>query len=247
MGTILVLIGIVIVSMFVVKIGSVAYRMTGLDKSTASFQALSAFSGTGFTTREAELIVNNPRRRNITKVLMIIGNAGIASVVATLVLSFSGKPDWSNWRVLANVLILLAGLFIVYQFAVAKWLQSALDKFIANRLGGVRYLGIPEFQEVIGLTKDYGISSIVVKPDSRLAGRTLEQLHLGQVGVLVLAIHRGRELISSPVGSTRIEANDRLVCYGSLQAAKDVTVAHKPEADEADDPPDDPQPTTQDP
>ena len=239
MGTILILIGIVIVSMFVVKIGSVAYRMTGLDRNTASFQALSAFSGTGFTTREAELIVNNPRRRKITKALMIIGNAGIASAIATLVLSFSRETKWGNWRDLANLLILLVGSFIVYKFAVAKWLQSALDKFIANRLGGVQYLGIPEFQEVMGLAKGYGISSIDVKPDSRLAGHTLEELQLGRLGVLVLAIHRGRELISSPTGSTRIEANDRLVCYGGLQAAKDVTVAHKPEAEEADDPPDD--------
>ena len=75
MATVVILIGIVIVLMVVVKIGTVAYRVTGLDESTASFQALSAFSGTGFTTREAELITRHPRRRRITKVLMIAGHA----------------------------------------------------------------------------------------------------------------------------------------------------------------------------
>ena len=234
MSTIIVLIGIVIISLIVVKIGTVALRMTGIDESTASFQALSAFSGTGFTTREAELIVNNPRRRKITKVLMVMGNAGIASAVAALILSFS---ETTKSQVLMNVALLGVGLFIVYEFAVAKWLHTELDKIIANRMGGVRYLGIPAFQEMLGFAKGYGISSIDVKPNGKLAGRTLEEVQLSQQGVLVLAIHRGRELISSPTGSTRIEANDRLVCYGNLEAAKNVTAAHKAEDEENDDPP----------
>jgi len=233
MSTIVVLIGIVIISLFVVKIGTVALRMTGIDEKTASFQALSAFSGTGFTTREAELIVNNPRRRKITKVLMIVGNAGIASTVAALILSFSMV---TKTEVLMNVVLLGIGLLVVYKFAVARWLHALLDKIIADRLGGVRYLGIPAFQEVIGLAKGYGISSIDVKPDGKLAGHTLEELRLSRQGVLVLAIHRGRELVSSPTGSTRIEANDRLVCYGSLRAAKDVTVALESEDGDKYDP-----------
>jgi len=37
------------VSIFIVRVAAVAMRLTGLDDSTARFQALSAFSGTGFT------------------------------------------------------------------------------------------------------------------------------------------------------------------------------------------------------
>jgi hypothetical protein len=57
----------------------------------ARFQALSAFSGTGFTTREAERIVNHPRRRKIVIYLIMLGNAGIVSVIATFVVTLRGS------------------------------------------------------------------------------------------------------------------------------------------------------------
>lgn len=39
--------------------------MTGLDINIARFQALSAFTGTSFTTKEAEDVVDHPQRRRI--------------------------------------------------------------------------------------------------------------------------------------------------------------------------------------
>lgn len=55
----LLVIAAVLISAVVVRVGAVALEMTGLDKDKASFQALSCFSGTGFTTREAELIAGH--------------------------------------------------------------------------------------------------------------------------------------------------------------------------------------------
>ena len=43
---------VIIVSVLIVRAGAIALRMTGLDEKTASFQALSAFTRAGFTTRE---------------------------------------------------------------------------------------------------------------------------------------------------------------------------------------------------
>jgi len=72
----------ILFSFLIVRAASVALMMTGLEKNKARFQALSAFSGTGFTTKESESIVNHPRRRQIIRWLMITGNAGIAMVIA---------------------------------------------------------------------------------------------------------------------------------------------------------------------
>ena len=66
----------ILVSFLFVRAASIALMMTGLAKPKARFQALSAFSGTGFTTREAESIVNHPQRRKIVRWLMMGGNAG---------------------------------------------------------------------------------------------------------------------------------------------------------------------------
>ncbi|MCX6005379.1 MAG: potassium transporter TrkA, partial [Chloroflexi bacterium] len=43
--------------------GSVALEATGMQRSRAHFQALSALSGTGFTTKDSEAVVNHSVRR----------------------------------------------------------------------------------------------------------------------------------------------------------------------------------------
>ncbi len=79
----LLLIATLIVSVVAVRIGAVAFNLTGLEWSTAKFQALSCFSGTGFTTREAELVIASPRRRRIATYLIILGHAGFVAMIAT--------------------------------------------------------------------------------------------------------------------------------------------------------------------
>jgi len=101
--------------------------MTGLEPSVARFQALSAFSGTGFTTREAERIVNHPRRRKILSHLMILGNAGIVSVMATFVLSLRAA---STLRSSLNLLIILGALFAMYRIAMSRKFGKTLGEKI---------------------------------------------------------------------------------------------------------------------
>ena len=74
---------VMFISFLVVRGATIALIMTGMDSRRAGFQALSAFTGTGFTTREAELVVNHPQRRRIVSWLMILGNAGIVTVIVT--------------------------------------------------------------------------------------------------------------------------------------------------------------------
>jgi Trk-type K+ transport system membrane component len=52
---------VIFISFLIIRAAAVALMMTGMDEKKAKFQALSAFSGTGFTTKEAESVINNPR------------------------------------------------------------------------------------------------------------------------------------------------------------------------------------------
>jgi Trk-type K+ transport system membrane component len=72
---------VIFLSLLIVRAASVALVLTGLDQRRAWFQALSAFTGTGFTTREAESVVNHMARRRIISALMLLGNAGIVTVI----------------------------------------------------------------------------------------------------------------------------------------------------------------------
>jgi len=84
MGGIIVIITVVFIIVMIRNIAAVALQLTGLDKPTANFQALSALTGTGFTTKEAELVLNHPMRRRIISLLMITGNGGMVAVIAGL-------------------------------------------------------------------------------------------------------------------------------------------------------------------
>src|SRR3954452_25540852 len=77
------------VSLLITRIGTTALVHTGLSREVARFQARSAFFGVGFTTTEAESVVNHPVRRRIVLWLVLLGNAGIVTVLASVVLSAS--------------------------------------------------------------------------------------------------------------------------------------------------------------
>lgn len=63
-------------SLVITRLATVALVMTGLSKEAARFQARSAFTGTGFTTSEAETVVGHPVRRKIIMLLMILRSTG---------------------------------------------------------------------------------------------------------------------------------------------------------------------------
>ena len=118
-----------IVSFVVVRIGAIAFQLTGLEWSLAKFQALSCFSGTGFTTKESELITSDKQRRKIATILIILGNAGFVILIATLAssvfpqetilsklsesfLPFNIKPELVKW---VNLAIILVVVYIIYK------------------------------------------------------------------------------------------------------------------------------------
>jgi hypothetical protein len=59
---------ILLVSVLITKVATIALAHTGLSHESARFQARSAFTGVGFTTNEAERVVTHPvRRRSLGK------------------------------------------------------------------------------------------------------------------------------------------------------------------------------------
>lgn len=94
------------VSLVVIRLGSLALVMTGLSPEVASFQALSAFSGAGYTTDEAEETVSSPARRNIVKTLIRLGSVGIVTAIFSLVASVTGRGAGTG----AVAVTLLAGV-----------------------------------------------------------------------------------------------------------------------------------------
>ena len=210
---------VVLFSIIVVRIGTVALRMTGLSREVAAFQAQSAFSGVGFTTSESEYVVTHPVRRRIVSILMLLGSAGITSAMATLVLTFVGRTPIEMIERGIWLAIGLIGLFI---FAKSKLVDRGLSWVIERALERFTHIKILDYEQLLGLSKGFTISQIKIREGSWLAGRRLRDLKIDEEGVLVLSIYRkvnGEEkFIGAPNGDTEIQVGDVLVCYGPEEA-----------------------------
>ena len=202
---------VVLVSVVITRVGTVALTLTGMSSESAHFQARSAFFGVGFTTSEAEAVVNHPVRRRILLLLMLIGNAGIISVIASLVLSFSRRGGQS----LLRIGILAVGLVLLLLLARSSWLDRRLSRVIGLALRRWTDLDVRDYASLLELSGDYEVLELEVEPDDWIAERSLDDLRLRDEGIVVLGVQRqGGGYVGAPDGDTVIRAGDRLVVYG---------------------------------
>lgn len=218
---ILALVVIALVSLLAVRVGATALMMTGLSWDTASFQAYSAFFGVGFTTREAEMVVNHPVRRRIIRDLILAGNIGLTSALAALVVSFLQTSHTSE------ILLLVAGIslgvILLLTLSRVGWLQRWLDHVIQGMLersGVVRAL---DYELLLRIRQGYAVSEVEVLSGTFLAGRTLREARPWDRGVIILAVRRGEDFLPGlPGPATGIEVGDVLTAYGQESALQSL-------------------------
>lgn len=203
---------VILVSLLITRVATVALTITGMAPETARFQARSALSGTGFTTSEAESVVNHPVRRRIVMGLMLIGSAGLVTVLATLMLSFASA---GGSQALDRIGLLLGGLIAVWLLARSRVVDRALSRVIARLLTRFTDLDARDYGALLHLADRYAVGEIAVREADWVAGRTLEELDLREEGVVVLGITLADGAwLASPTLDVHIRAGERVVAYG---------------------------------
>jgi len=204
---------IVTLSLLVTRAASIALTYTGLSHEAAQFQARSAFSGVGYTTSEAENVVNHPVRRRIVMALMLLGNAGVVTVASALILTF--VSDSGSIALWLRLLFIFGGLGALYGLTRIPWVDRKAHQLIEASLRKWTTLQARDFEQLLCLTDDYGVSELAIGPTDWLADKTLGETNLDREGVRVLGIHRGDgTYIGVPLAQTRIEPKDRIIVYG---------------------------------
>lgn len=215
MASIIGLLVIVLLSVIVNRIATVALTLTGLSREMARFQARSAFSTTGFTSNETEAIVNHPVRRRIVFTLMMIGNVGLIGVIATTVSSVTSVETGDGYSLWVRIAYLVTGLSLLLAFSMSKWVDDQLFKFIGWALRRWTLDDIHDYRHLLALGQGYSVTELKLDPGNWPVGKRLDELRLSHVGVIVLAIHRADgDLVGSPIGATYLRAGDRITVYG---------------------------------
>jgi hypothetical protein len=202
-------------SVLVIRTGAVALRLTGLPEDAARFQARSAFTGTGFTTSESEAIVNHPVRRRIASLLMINGNLGFVSVLATVVVSLAGSSGSED--ALVRQLLWLATVLLVLWLAVLNpFADRIMCGVIGRLLARTEGFGGRKPARLLQLPAGHAITQFLVHSESGLAGRQLRELISN--GVVILGLQReDGTYINLPRDGEEVQPADEIFFYGPDQ------------------------------
>ncbi|MFA7677477.1 MAG: hypothetical protein WCY34_04840 [Candidatus Omnitrophota bacterium] len=205
---------IVLIFFFIVRVATIILKLTGMDERTAWFQSISAFTGTGFTTKEAETILEDRIRRKTIVILMVLGKVGVVSVIGGLFVSFGKGHVYND---LIKTAIILAFIFILYRIVAFRRFSQALNRFIEKKVVAERLVGQKTLEELFHLPKGYGLAQLTITAESREQELTLAQAGFIQKDILVLSIERKHKLISFPHASDAIKQGDKLLCYGLIK------------------------------
>lgn len=219
----------IFVSFVVVRIGAIAFELTGLEWSLAKFQSLSCFTGTGFTTKEAELITSHAQRRKVATILMILGKTGFVTLIGTFANSLRPDSFLSQFtipglRVLVpaavlpwlNLLVILFGVYVIYKVFGYAGFASRFKRYITKYFMKKDIIKQVSFEELMIATGGYGITQIEICPDSPILNKKIFETELRKNDITILTVERNGNTIPNPPPDTVILPGDNITCFGKL-------------------------------
>ena len=197
------------------------FRLTGLPDERARFQVLSLLTGTGFTTRESELILGSRRRRRLARVTMLFGYVFNITIVSALINVFLSMKLINFERQYIGILIPLGTVAVMFIFMrVPKfhaWGENLLRRF-ADRIFDRQ----EAFNAVMLL--DYIGSETIAQVTLRHIPEEYQGLSLAETqlraktGILVMLVeHQGGKPMPAHAG-TVFAVGDQLTVFGDYRA-----------------------------
>ncbi len=224
------------VYMFVIEAFSVAFKLTGLATHKIRFQVASLFTGTGFSTQESELIVNDGKRRKIAITCMYtshIFSVVIMGLLVNLVISFVAsisnktaftKETFVSWY--AIILYISIVLFIVVSVIkirpINRRFQDLLEKIAISMSSKNRKVNIVTVIDMYGKN---AIAEVLLNSIPEIAkDTTLYEMQLTKKYVInILSIKRGQRTIEVSK-DTMFAKGDVVVVFGLINDIKSVFV-----------------------
>ncbi len=102
-------------------------------------------------------------------------------------------------------------------------IAGAIIDHVANQVA------FPELdvRQRLTVSTGYGVAELHVRDDAVFIGQTIAEAGLRERDITVLSLHRGTDVIPNPRMSRKLEANDRLLCFGKLDEMRDMIPARR--------------------
>ena len=200
------------------RIATGALIATGMPPEIAAFQARSAFSGAGFTTTEAENVVNHPLRRKIIGTTMFVGNLGTPTLIVTVLIGFI-VPGPGN--TVERAMVTFAGLLFIFLLLINRPTQKVLLK-VGQRYASRRL--IPHLQEgyreIAEVGSGYVVGAIEVVGEPGDTYRSLRALDQAFPTLKVLGIVTDGEFVTNVPADVDLTVGDEIIVFGTAEEAE---------------------------
>lgn len=77
-----------------------------------------------------------------------------------------------------------------------------------------------DVRQRLNVSKGYGVTEIIIPTGSEYIGQTLDEAGLREKDINVLTLHRAGKVIPNPRSDRQVEAGDKMLCFGRLEAMK---------------------------
>jgi ribosomal protein S6--L-glutamate ligase len=84
-----------------------------------------------------------------------------------------------------------------------------------------------DVRQRLSVSASYGVAELHLGENSILAGKTIQDSGLRERDIVVLTLHRGHTVVPNPRGTRGLEVDDRLLCFGKLDAMRDMVPARR--------------------
>ena len=196
------------------------FRLTGLPDDRARFQVISLLTGTGFTTKESEIILSMRRRRRLARATMLFGYAFNVSIVSAFINIFlSMKTDQAEHQVI-GFLFPLATVAVIFILMRVPKIHAWADQFL-RRVADRVFDRQETFHAVLLLDHIGGesIAQVTLRhiPEA-YSGSTLAETGLrADTGIMVMLVERKGNKPMPAGGDTVFEVGDRLTVFGEYK------------------------------
>ena len=235
---------VVTIYLFAIEIFSVAFKLTGLATNKIKFQVASLFTGTGFTTSESELIVNNEKRRKIATACMYTGHVFsvaimglIANLMINIFLSFNktagiefAVPTFTEWYMI--LLYITSGFFVLMLILKIPPVNKRFQRFLeAIAINSSKYTRNSNLITILDMYSKHAIAEVILNSLPDYAKETpLSEMELTKkYSINVLSIKRGKRIIDV-TKDTMFRKGDVLVIYGLTNDIKEAFIDSVSEA-----------------
>ena len=218
------------------EVFTVLFRFTGLPDEKARFQVISLLTGSGFTTRESEMVVSTRKRRKLARITMLFGyvfNITIVSAFVNVFLSLKQAELASIfWGLPAPAAFFAVIMLLRKNKKIHAWENREIER-LAGRLSGRGADNSLLLLDYIGANAMVTVT-ISVLPEE-LAGVPLAETGLkADHGILVMLLARGGGEPESVTADTVFQSGARITVLGPLDTVRSVFHAAEQVNDESE-------------